>query len=413
MEVLLGASGHKRGKNRVLGGTVSRRRRVAAATTLVCALGLCGATGLASNAAYAAPKPQPTWTGPRVPGLPPSDYGAPVAPPPVELPPGAGTLPGAPGSGKDATASLDAVRKKIDSLYQQAGSATDAYNLASQRADQQSDQIAALTLALVQGRTKMASLKQQAGAAARAQYRGGGLLQSPRPLLTRGPQGFIDGLGRTELEQKNTNALLKNLTGTQSDLAADAQDAAAKWKRLQAGQQQKAKAKAQITQRITAAKRLQASLKDADKARLAALEEQAASDAQTKWLDSGALSDLSRSASAQGARAVLFAEAQVGTPYKWGAAGPDAFDCSGLTSQAWAAAGRPIPRTSQEQWRQLPHIPVADMRPGDLIIYYSDASHVAMYVGGGRIVEAPRPGEDVKLAGAGTMPILGVVRPDN
>src|SRR5699024_11663565 len=71
-------------------------------------------------------------------------------------------------------------------------------------------------------------------------------------------------------------------------------------------------------------------------------------------------------------------------PILWGAEGPTSYDCSGLTSQAWAAAGRPIPRTSQEQWRLLPHIAIKDMRPGDLIIYHADATHVGMYVGNGQ-----------------------------
>lgn len=75
------------------------------------------------------------------------------------------------------------------------------------------------------------------------------------------------------------------------------------------------------------------------------------------------------------------------------------------------AAGRSIPRTSQEQWRLLPHVAVKDMRPGDLIVYFKDASHIGMYVGDGTIVHAPRPGRNVTLAGAGSMAILGVVRP--
>ncbi|MER5489455.1 C40 family peptidase, partial [Streptomyces sp. NPDC002812] len=127
---------------------------------------------------------------------------------------------------------------------------------------------------------------------------------------------------------------------------------------------------------------------------------------------SGVLKDLRTAASRAGRKAVAFATAQIGKPYEWGAEGPRTYDCSGLTSQAWAAAGHPIPRTSQEQWRQLTHVALKDMRPGDLIIYFDDASHVALYVGGGRIVHAPRPGRTVTLAGAGEMPILGVVRPD-
>ncbi|MGO4429614.1 C40 family peptidase, partial [Streptomyces sp. MCAF7] len=104
--------------------------------------------------------------------------------------------------------------------------------------------------------------------------------------------------------------------------------------------------------------------------------------------------------------------AQLGKDYVWGAEGPDTYDCSGLTQQAWAAGGRSIPRTSQEQWRQLQKVSVERMRPGDLIIYFKDASHVGMYVGDGAIIHAPRPGRQVTVAGAGSMPILGVVRPD-
>ena len=74
---------------------------------------------------------------------------------------------------------------------------------------------------------------------------------------------------------------------------------------------------------------------------------------------------------------MAFATAQIGKPYVWGAEGPGSYDCSGpdLTGLGGGRA-RPIPRTSQEQWRQLPHVAVKDMRPGDLIIYFDDASHV-------------------------------------
>lgn len=142
------------------------------------------------------------------------------------------------------------------------------------------------------------------------------------------------------------------------------------------------------------------------------LEQQDAAKAQEAWLGSGELKDINGEASAQGKAAIAYATAQIGKPYVWGAEGPASFDCSGLTSEAWRAAGKVIPRTSQEQWRLLPRVPVSQMRPGDLIIYHQDASHVGMYVGNGSIVHAPRPGRQVTLTGAGSMVILGVVRPD-
>jgi cell wall-associated NlpC family hydrolase len=84
-------------------------------------------------------------------------------------------------------------------------------------------------------------------------------------------------------------------------------------------------------------------------------------------------------------------------PYVYGATGPCAsgFDCSGLVMTAWAQAGVSIPRDTYEQWAALPHIPMSDLQPGDLL-YYDGEGHVAMYVGGGNIVDAPQTGMDVE-----------------
>lgn len=112
-----------------------------------------------------------------------------------------------------------------------------------------------------------------------------------------------------------------------------------------------------------------------------------------------------------GKRALAYALNQIGKPYVWGAEGPNSFDCSGLTSSAWAYAGQIIPRTSQEQWRQLPRVPLNQLRPGDLVIYYKGASHVAMYAGNGQVVQAPRPGQRVKLSPLAANPLHGAVRP--
>ena len=97
----------------------------------------------------------------------------------------------------------------------------------------------------------------------------------------------------------------------------------------------------------------------------------------------------------QAGQAVSFAYAQLGKPYVWGATGPDSYDCSGLVQAAWAAAGVSIPRTTYEQWAALPHISSSSLEPGDLL-YYAGESHVAIYVGGGYIIDAPQTGEDVE-----------------
>jgi cell wall-associated NlpC family hydrolase len=84
----------------------------------------------------------------------------------------------------------------------------------------------------------------------------------------------------------------------------------------------------------------------------------------------------------------------LGTQYVWGSADPSVgFDCSGLTSWAWAQAGVSIPHSSAAQY-SLPHVPLGSVQPGDLIFYYSPISHVALYIGGGQIVHATHPGAD-------------------
>ena len=97
----------------------------------------------------------------------------------------------------------------------------------------------------------------------------------------------------------------------------------------------------------------------------------------------------------QADKAVAFAYAQLGKPYVWGATGPASYDCSGLVQAAWASAGVAIPRTTYEQWAALPHVPMSAIQPGDLI-FFDAIGHVAIYVGGNMIIDAPQPGEFVE-----------------
>ncbi|MFE7399111.1 NlpC/P60 family protein [Streptomyces sp. NPDC057557] len=361
---------------------MNRRHIAAAAITLVCALTVL----TAPVRAFAAPAPpSPSATQP-------------------DTRSGSGS--------KTPKRNLEEVREEIDALYRKAGAATDAYNLAEERAKKQSGEIVKLARAIVEGRSKIAELKNQAGAQAREQYRTGGLPPGAQLMLSDDPQLFLDGVNRVREGQQAAQGVLGELTRTQQDLETYTQDASTNWEKLEASRLKQAEAKKKINAQIAAAKKLEDQLEKKERARLLKLEQAAEYKLQTAWLSSGALKDINREASASGRKAVAFATEQIGKPYVWGAEGPRSYDCSGLTSQAWAAAGRPIPRTSQEQWRLLPHIAIKDMRPGDLIIYHGDASHVGMYVGDGAIIHAPRPGRNVTLAGAGSMQILGVVRPD-
>jgi cell wall-associated NlpC family hydrolase len=358
-----------------------KRGLITAAVAVICAVSVPAAPGTA----FANPGPTPS------PNTTPSPGTSPTAVP-----------------SKD----LEAVRKKLEKLYRAAAVATDEYNAAEEKAQQQSAEIVRLARKIVKGQDKLDELKDRAGAAARAQYRSGGLPPEAQLMLSEDPREFLDGSGRILQGQRATKGLIAEMTRTQEDLKQYAKDASAQWKKLEAGREAKAAAQKKIEKQIAAAEKLESELETEEKERLARLEQEATLKAQTAWLDTGILEDIKGAASEAGRKAVEFATDQMGKPYKWGAEGPRSYDCSGLTSQAWASAGHAIPRTSQEQWKQLKRIDIKDMRPGDLIIYFGDASHVAMYIGDGAMVHAPRPGRTVTIAGAGSMPILGVVRPD-
>ncbi|MFF0704050.1 NlpC/P60 family protein [Streptomyces tendae] len=351
-----------------------------AAVTVVCAITVLAAPGTA----FADPGPSASPSSS-------ASTGAPAATP-----------------GKD----LEAVRKKLDKLYRAAASATEQYNAAEEKAEKQNAEIVELAKKIVKGQEKLDGLKERAGAAARAQYRTGGLPDGAKLVLSDDPEDFLDGTGRVIQGHRATKGLLGDLTRTQEDLKTYAADASARFKELEANRKAKATAQKKIEKQIAAAEKLESELETEEKERLARLEREAQAKAQTAWLDSGILEDLDTEATERGRKAVEYATAQLGKPYQWGAEGPTSYDCSGLTSQAWVWAGQTIPRTSQQQWKQLRHVDVEDMRPGDLIIYFDDASHVGMYVGDGSMVHAPRPGRSITVAGAGSMPILGVVRPD-
>ncbi|MER6916306.1 C40 family peptidase [Streptomyces sp. NPDC000594] len=381
-----------------------RRRWTTAAITVVCALTVLVTPGVALAA--------PAGTVATVP------LGPPLAPEPP--------APGTPGK-----PSLEQVRLEIEDLYHQAVSATDAYNLAKERTERQSAELVKLARQADQGAERLDRLKERAGAAAREQYRGGGLPQGAQFLLTDDPGLFLDSAERVRQGMKATGDLVTELDRAQRELEAYTRQAGTEWRRLDRDRQAQEKAKKEITARIAEARELESSLEEKERERMLALERAAAERAQREWLEAtelrqetadgagdsgsdGRQADGPREGgpgSGAGAEAVDFARAQLGKPYGWGAEGPRAFDCSGLTSKAWAAADVAIPRTSQEQWRKLPRVAVEDMRPGDLIIYHADASHVGMYIGDGQIIHAPRPGRMVSVAGAGSMKILGVVRP--
>ncbi|OAH13488.1 C40 family peptidase [Streptomyces jeddahensis] len=333
---------------------------------------------------------------------------------------GTGTL-GAPASAAGSAAvtspgpggrSVSQLLKDLQSLYRSAEKATETYNGTAEKLKRQRAEVARLDARLAKARLDLYDSREAAGRLARQQYQGSSDI-SPyvQLLLARDVQQALDQghvIQRVARERAATVDRLVRGEQHADTLATRARSALDR--QLSLAEQQK-KDRDTVRKRLADVERLIASLKAEQLARLRRAEEAEAARAQQQFLAAGLLSG-SRTPSQSGAEALRYAVRQIGKPYQWGAEGPSSFDCSGLTSQAWAHAGRTIPRTSQQQWAQLPRVSLRNLRPGDLVIYFRDATHVAIYLGNGLVVQAPRPGAKVKVSPIAANPVLGAVRPD-
>ncbi len=339
---------------------------------LACTAAVAAATVLAPAPATAAPKPDP-------------------GPPP---------------------ASLAYLLTDLQHLYRKAEQATEAYNATEERLKKQRAETDRLNRALTRTRLSLHDSRGAVGRLARQQYQSSSDI-SPyvRLLLARDPQHAIDQghvIGRLARERADT---IGRLTGSERKADELARKARRALDEQLALTERRKKERDQVHERLHDVEELLASLGRDQLAALAEFEKNGITKAQKKFMASGALSS-ARRPSAEGDRAVRYVVRQLGKPYEWGAEGPKSYDCSGLTSQAWAQAGAPIPRTSQEQWKRLKPIPLSELRPGDLVVYFPEATHVALYLGDGMVVQAPRPGAKVKVSPIAANPLLGAVRPD-
>ncbi|MYW67545.1 hypothetical protein GTY65_26255 [Streptomyces sp. SID8379] len=318
-----------------------------------------------------------------------------------------------PGPGDGGERSVGELLTDLQRLYQQAEEATETYNATADRLKERRKEAESLGGELARARGALHGSRAAAGRLARQQYQGHSEI-SPyvRLFLSRDPEHAIDQghvIRRAAREQEATVDRLVRGERKADDLATKARAALDGQMRL-ADRQKKDRDSVQA--RLKEVEELLASLSSDQLSALARLESAGTADAQRSFMASGALSSTGRAPSKAGDDALAYAVRQIGKPYVWGAEGPKSFDCSGLTSQAWTHAGRTIPRTSQEQWAQLPRVPLSELRPGDLVVYFPKATHVAMYLGDGMVVQAPRPGARVKVSPIAANPLLGAVRPD-
>ncbi|MER6772022.1 C40 family peptidase [Streptomyces bacillaris] len=311
-----------------------------------------------------------------------------------------------------APKSVATLLRELQTLYQEAEEASETYNATAEKLKQRTAEAKKVGAELAKARAALELSRGDAGRLAREQYQGrtefSAYLQL---LLARDPLRALDQSHVVERVAAGRAATVERLTADarRADaLAAASRKAVDQQKRLVAEQQKQRDA---VQGKLRKVEGLLATLSAEQLAQLAGLEQRGVAAAQRELVASGALSTV-RPPTRQGGDAIAYAIEQIGKPYVWGAEGPDSFDCSGLTSQAWAAAGRPVPRTSQEQWKQLPKVPVSSLRPGDLVVYFPKATHVALYIGDGLVVQAPRPGAKVKVSPIASNPLLGAVRPD-
>ncbi|MEV6178525.1 NlpC/P60 family protein [Streptomyces sp. NPDC052016] len=298
-------------------------------------------------------------------------------------------------------APYDDTRAEVDRLYEEAEKATEAFNKAGERAGTLRRQVGDAQDRIARQQAHINDLRAHLGALAGAQYRSGGLDPSLALLFSEDPDDYLDTaavLDRITLHQAGE---LKDLQDALRELGQERAEATRKLGELEKSRKAVARHKRTVEQKLAQARRLLNSLPSAERA------------AYDRASRSGRMPGLGDAAPASGraAAAVAAARSALGRPYVWGANGPSGFDCSGLTQWSYAQAGVSLPRTSQAQAHAGRRVPLSQARPGDLVTYRSDASHVGMYVGNGQVIHAPYPGAPVRYDPVGMMPVSAVTRP--
>ncbi|MFI2778254.1 C40 family peptidase [Streptomyces sp. ALB3] len=345
--------------------------------------------------------------------------------------------------------SIEEVQKKVDALYRQAGTATQQYNQARTASAEQRSTVDALLEAAAKRADKLNETRRELGNYAAAQYRGGSIAPTATFFLADDPQAYFD---QDQLMARMTSRQQKAVADfrtQQKEAAAKRVEATKSLETLTRSQETLRASKQQVQAKLAEARTLLSELTAEEKARLAELErekeaearrkaeelarqqaaakekaEQAAEDGKTEeeagtgtgggtgtGTGTGGGTGSDSGYATKAGKVLAFAGAQIGKPYVWGATGPSSYDCSGLTQAAWKEAGVDLPRTTWDQVEVGTRVATADLRPGDLVFFYDDISHVGIYKGDGMMIHAPKPGANVREESIYSMPIYGSVRP--
>ncbi|MCM0674341.1 NlpC/P60 family protein [Micromonospora phytophila] len=225
-------------------------------------------------------------------------------------------------------------------------------------------------------------------------YKTGNLSTAEALLGAGGAGAALDRLGTLEQLTRQRQATIANFTDDQRRLIDE-----------------KTRLDVTLGRQAAQARELAAGKKriERDLAKLYELRRQAYGRATEAPAARSASADDAPAISGQAGVAVRYAYGALGKPYVWGADGPDGYDCSGLTSAAWRAAGKSLPHNTRMQWGVVAHIGRGELRPGDLV-FYSGLGHMGIYVGGGQVIDAPSAGRNVLKRDMDLMPIQGYGR---
>ncbi len=309
----------------------------------------------------------------------------------------------------DPQPTLAEVRERVDALHREAEEATERYNAATEEVEQSESQLDRLRDEAARRTDELNTTRNELGTHAAAQYRASGLSPEVQLALSADPDDFlyraslVDRTGeRQALAIQDIRGQLRGIeqlraeAGQESATLADAQDRADDERDT-------------VRTKLAEAEDLLATRTAEEQQRILLANAAAATGTQLTTADADA--SAAAAPNARAASAVAFAFAQLGKAYGWGATGPDAYDCSGLTQAAWAAAGVALPRTSYSQVSAGTPVSPSELAPGDLVFYYDGLSHVALYVGDGQIIHASRTGVPITLAPVDSMPFAAATRP--
>ena len=278
--------------------------------------------------------------------------------------------------------SKDQVKSKVDKLYEQAEQATEKYNGAKEKQQKLQKEISTIQDNVARGQEDLNKLRDGLGSLATAQYRSGGIDPSVQLFLSSNPDDFLDKASTLDQLSGQQVDALRKIQSKQRELAQERSEATEKLKDLADTRTELGNKKKDVQAKLAAAQKILNSLTAKEKADLAA-QQQRADRSSSERVNLGDAPP----ASGRAAAAFAAAQGQIGKPYVYGATGPSSFDCSGLTSYAYAQAGVSIPRTSEEQANIGTRIySQSQLKVGDLVFFYGDIHHVGLYAGGGQVL---------------------------